>query len=133
MAIPKIWTQLEINRLREEFREVDKDKNGLIDGNELKLLLKTHFGEHVDDEDVIAVMPVLSSGDDSVVFEDFVNFLTSDTSMRFDVRFIRYMREQWEDRLGLQLYIPFLMLFMMFLISGNSLGPGFWQTFAVCY
>ena len=130
MAIPRIWAPQEIQRLREEFKEIDKDRNGLIDKGELEALLKGHFGEYVDKDEVAAAMPVLGTAD-TIVFEEFVHYLTTDVSVRFDVRFIRHQRQQWEDRLGLQVYIPFLLLFLFYLLSIGVLGPGFWQTFSL--
>eukprot|EP01060_Flectonema_neradi_P034444 TRINITY_DN6046_c0_g1_i1.p1 TRINITY_DN6046_c0_g1~~TRINITY_DN6046_c0_g1_i1.p1 ORF type:complete len:455 (+),score=67.38 TRINITY_DN6046_c0_g1_i1:87-1451(+) len=127
----KTWKSSDIRRLREGFLEIDKDKNGLIDGAELQQLLKQHFGEHAEEADVLAQMPVLDGEDDAIVFEEFVNYLTTDTTLRLDVRFIRHMRQKWEDHLGLQIYIPFLVLFIFFLITEKGLGSGFWQTFAL--
>eukprot|EP01059_Diplonema_ambulator_P035256 TRINITY_DN8228_c0_g1_i1.p1 TRINITY_DN8228_c0_g1~~TRINITY_DN8228_c0_g1_i1.p1 ORF type:complete len:1105 (+),score=242.64 TRINITY_DN8228_c0_g1_i1:127-3441(+) len=41
------------------------------------------------------------------------------------------MRQKWEDHLGLQVYLPFLTLFIFFLLHGKGLGPGYWQTFTL--
>eukprot|EP01064_Diplonema_japonicum_P019625 TRINITY_DN2836_c1_g1_i1.p1 TRINITY_DN2836_c1_g1~~TRINITY_DN2836_c1_g1_i1.p1 ORF type:complete len:1203 (+),score=190.05 TRINITY_DN2836_c1_g1_i1:45-3653(+) len=126
----KRWSEEDVDRLRAGFREIDKDKNGLIDKNDLKELLKRHFGEHCDDDEVEEYMPVLGA-DDTVVFEDYVHYLTTDTSLRFDVKFIRYMRQKWEDHLGLQVYLPFLCFFVFFLLHGKGLGSGYWVTFSL--
>eukprot|EP01059_Diplonema_ambulator_P006384 TRINITY_DN16109_c0_g3_i2.p1 TRINITY_DN16109_c0_g3~~TRINITY_DN16109_c0_g3_i2.p1 ORF type:complete len:1786 (+),score=662.51 TRINITY_DN16109_c0_g3_i2:73-5430(+) len=122
----------EVERLKLQFRRVDKNNDGKIDVNEFREFLKETF-PHANTKDLEEMMPAaLGDGDDAKIdITQYVEFMSQDSSMRFDVRFIRYQAKIWNDRLGLVTYIPFLALFIFFLVTGKGLGSSYWMQNAV--
>eukprot|EP01065_Artemidia_motanka_P040485 TRINITY_DN5089_c2_g1_i4.p1 TRINITY_DN5089_c2_g1~~TRINITY_DN5089_c2_g1_i4.p1 ORF type:complete len:1496 (+),score=510.55 TRINITY_DN5089_c2_g1_i4:117-4604(+) len=126
----KKLTAADISALRRAFHDQDYDKNGEISREQLRELLRLHFGlDHDDMAEVDELMPQKQSeeDEDDINFEEFCQFQTTDLGLRFDVQFVRHMRRKWEDYLGLQVYLPFLALFIYFLLAGKGLGVSYYQ------
>eukprot|EP01062_Namystynia_karyoxenos_P066368 TRINITY_DN60316_c0_g1_i1.p1 TRINITY_DN60316_c0_g1~~TRINITY_DN60316_c0_g1_i1.p1 ORF type:complete len:1559 (+),score=632.37 TRINITY_DN60316_c0_g1_i1:128-4804(+) len=124
----------DIAELRIAFKEQDCDHTGEISQDELRELLRVHYG--LDKEDVGEIEDMLPQrfseiDDDEIVFEEWLQYQSADLTLRFDVQFVRYMRQKAEDYLGLQVYLPFLGLFIFFLLSEKGLGSSYWATYTV--
>eukprot|EP00759_Apiculatamorpha_spiralis_P036088 PhF_6_TR36471/c0_g1_i1/m.53529/K04990/PKD2L1; polycystin 2L1 len=133
VTAPKEWPALgkeEIAKMRDEFKSINTNGDNVISSDELKKMwLKIHNGD-IDEErldsmvqGVIAVADL--DGDGHINFEEFLNLCTVDTELRFDVAFVRHQRAKASDQLGLAFYIPFLILFVIYLVTGKGVGRGY--------
>eukprot|EP01065_Artemidia_motanka_P001699 TRINITY_DN10787_c0_g1_i1.p1 TRINITY_DN10787_c0_g1~~TRINITY_DN10787_c0_g1_i1.p1 ORF type:complete len:3132 (+),score=1109.26 TRINITY_DN10787_c0_g1_i1:72-9467(+) len=120
--------------LRVEFDRIDENKDGKLDMKEFRKFVEQHFEQGgVSKREVEELLPRSfgRSGEDQrdlrVDFEEYVEFLSADPSMRFDVHFIRSMKAAAQDRIGLALYVPFLFLFIYYLVTGKGLGVSYWM------
>eukprot|EP01064_Diplonema_japonicum_P029974 TRINITY_DN4972_c0_g2_i1.p1 TRINITY_DN4972_c0_g2~~TRINITY_DN4972_c0_g2_i1.p1 ORF type:complete len:2244 (+),score=590.18 TRINITY_DN4972_c0_g2_i1:67-6798(+) len=122
----------EVERLKLQFSQVDRNKDKKIDLEEFKEFLKETF-PHATNKDLEEMVPKkLGDGDeDRFDFDQYLEFMSQDLSMRFDVKFIRHQARTWDDKLGFVKYIPFLALFIFFLVTGKGLGSSYWMQKAV--
>eukprot|EP00759_Apiculatamorpha_spiralis_P028570 PhF_6_TR31137/c0_g1_i2/m.45597/K04986/PKD2; polycystin 2 len=117
-------------RMKKEFEAIDVNKDNTISKEELLLLWRRVFPHLTEEETTTMAEEVLrvadTDGDGNINFEEFMDLCTMDNSLRFDVCFVRYQRRKAEDQLGLAIYVPFLILFVYFLVTGKALGKGYW-------
>eukprot|EP00755_Sulcionema_specki_P013431 Sspe_Gene.8827::Locus_2978_Transcript_1_1_Confidence_1.000_Length_3746::g.8827::m.8827 len=122
----------EVDQLQMQFARVDRNKDGKLDHDEFRAFLKETFPYATQRElDDMTPKRLQGDTDEKIDFLQYIDFMSQDISLRFDVRFIRHQKKAWEDKLGLGLYIPFLVLFCFFLVTGKGLGSTFWLQHSV--
>ena len=128
---PKLRTE-EVERLRLRFMQLEVTKEGKLTHEEFRLFLRESFPLASEQKiDEICPKKLGNEEDDRIDFDQYIDFMSQDVSLRFDVRFIRHQRAIWEDRCGLATYVPFLALFLYFLVTGKALGDSYWTQNAV--
>jgi voltage-gated sodium channel len=124
-----VFSRQESESMRTEFETINTDKNSVISRDELITVWRKTFPDLSEAkltkmvDDVIAVADL--DGDGTINFDEFMNLCTMDTGLRFDVSFVRHQHKKAADQLGLAFYIPFIVLFVYFLMTGKAIGTGF--------
>ncbi|KAJ9457164.1 Polycystin-2 [Diplonema papillatum] len=119
----------EVEQLRLQFMQVDANKDGKIDYDEFRNFLKKTF-PYAKPSDLDEMTP-RKLGDEDIYFDEYVEFMSQDTDLRFDARFIRHEIHLWQDKRGLALYLPFLAFFVYFLVTDKGLGSSYWMQYSV--
>eukprot|EP01062_Namystynia_karyoxenos_P033123 TRINITY_DN24378_c0_g1_i1.p1 TRINITY_DN24378_c0_g1~~TRINITY_DN24378_c0_g1_i1.p1 ORF type:complete len:3305 (+),score=1313.80 TRINITY_DN24378_c0_g1_i1:103-9915(+) len=125
--------------LRAEFDQRDVNKDGELDLSEFRKFIQDTFKRGgISKAEINELVPQAfgkieeETGEEMKVnFEEYIEFQSADPSMRFDVHFIRSQQQAAEDRIGLALYIPFLLLFTFYLVTGKGLGYSYWMQSSV--
>ena len=67
----------QLNELKEDFKDFDKDGNGTISAEEFRSFIKKHNEDMTDIEiDMALIMMDASDGDEKVNFEEFLSMQT---------------------------------------------------------
>eukprot|EP00756_Hemistasia_phaeocysticola_P013794 Hpha_TRINITY_DN15303_c0_g1::TRINITY_DN15303_c0_g1_i1::g.88404::m.88404 len=132
----RMMKEEDLTLLRVEFDRIDDNKDGKLDLKEFRKFVLEHFEKgQVSHSEIKSYMPeAFQRGGENakemkIDFEEYVEFQASDPGMRFDVCFVRRMKEAAQLKFGLCLYLPFLLLFMFFLMAGKGslfVGQSFW-------
>ena len=70
-------TKEQLNELKEDFKDFDKDGNGTISAEEFRSFIKKHNKDMTDIEiDMALIMMDASDGDEKVNFEEFLSMQT---------------------------------------------------------
>ena len=70
-------TKEQLNELKEDFKDFDKDGNGTISAEEFRSFIKKHNEDMTDIEiDMALIMMDASDGDEKVNFEEFLSMQT---------------------------------------------------------
>ena len=70
-------TKEQLNELKEDFKDFDKDGNGTISAEEFRSFIKKHNEDMTDIEiDMALIMMDASDGDEKVNFEEFLSVQT---------------------------------------------------------
>ena len=69
-------TKEQLNELKEDFKDFDKDGNGTISAEEFRSFIKKHNKDMTDIEIEMGLIMMESSGDGKVNFEEFLSIQT---------------------------------------------------------
>ena len=135
-ALLKEWPTLSVTdsqKLRADFEAANTNRDQWLDRSELLEMLKQNTNtSNLDDEKLGKMVDEVikfgdRNGDGKISFREFMKLSSMDSDLRFEVSFVRTLKRRAQDYLGLALYVPFVVLFTFFLVTGKDVGTAFPQ------